>query len=68
MKLTPGLTPHWDLLKRRLENVCPSPTGSSLWRWNSSSPEDFQHAFMLQVSSYDRVGVLHGASCPKPEP
>lgn len=60
MKLTTGLQPHWDLLKRRLENVCPRPTGSALWRWNSS-PQDFQHPFMLQVSSYDRVGVLHGA-------
>ena len=60
MELTAGLPPHWELLKRRLEAVCPHPTGSALWRW-SSSPEDFQHPFTLQVSSYDRVGVLHGA-------
>ena len=30
------------------------------WRW-TATPADFQHPFLLQVSSYDRVGVLHGA-------
>ena len=44
--------------------VCPSPSDVTPWRW-TVTPADFQHPFLLQVSSYDRVGVLHGALSPR---
>jgi hypothetical protein len=31
-----------------------------LWRWNSRGSEPLQHPFLLQVTSYNREGVLHG--------
>ena len=46
----------------RPPQVCPSPSDVTPWRW-TATPADFQHPFLLQVSSYDRVGVLHGARC-----
>jgi len=76
VQLSLGVPAHWALLKRRLEAVCPSAAGEhQLWRW-SSLPRDFQHPFLLQVSSYDRRGFLHGARpararpapCPAPLP
>lgn len=52
---------HWRLLKTRLEGLCPTSTGN-MWlrRWRDAAI-DFANPFLLQVSSYDRVGVLHGA-------
>ena len=52
---------HWALLRRRLEAICPSTHGDhSMWRYTSRT-RDTQHPFLLQVTSYDRRGFLHGA-------
>jgi hypothetical protein len=52
---------HWLLLKSRLEKICPRSQGAqALWRWNSRGSEPLQHPFLLQVTSYNREGVLHG--------
>lgn len=52
---------HWPLLRRRLEAICPSTHGDhSMWRYTSRT-RDTQHPFLLQVTSYDRRGFLHGA-------
>jgi hypothetical protein len=68
VQLSVGVPAHWALLKRRLEAVCPSAAGEhQLWRW-SSLPRDFQHPFLLQVSSYDRRGFLHGARPARTRP
>eukprot|EP00891_Asterochloris_glomerata_P008160 jgi/Astpho2/8160/e_gw1.00120.231.1_t len=57
--LCPGIPAHWALLKARLEKICPSgQAATSLWRWTSDRVE-VQHPFLLQVTSYDRAGVLH---------
>ena len=54
---------HWLLLKSRLEKICPRTQGAqALWRWNSRTSESLQHPFLLQVTSYNREGVLHGQS------
>ncbi|KAK9803674.1 hypothetical protein WJX72_010742 [[Myrmecia] bisecta] len=59
VELAAGVSPHWKLLKTRLEKVCPTTNNThTLWRWHSN-PKDFQHPFLLQVTSYDRRGVLH---------
>lgn len=51
---------HWLLLKSRLEKICPRSQGAqALWRWNSRGAEPLQHPFLLQVTSYNREGVLH---------
>ncbi|KAL3157737.1 hypothetical protein ABBQ32_012162 [Trebouxia sp. C0010 RCD-2024] len=51
---------HWPLLKTRLEKICPRSQGAqALWRWNSRGQEPLQHPFLLQVTSYNREGVLH---------
>lgn len=60
VKLGAGVPAHWSLLKRRLEAICPNSHGDySLWR--NTRRQDFQHPFLLQVTSYDRRGFLHGA-------
>ena len=62
-KVTLGqaMRPHWALLRRRLEAICPSTHGDhSMWRYTSRT-RDTQHPFLLQVTSYDRRGFLHGA-------
>ena len=52
---------HWLLLKARLEKICPRSQGAqALWRWNSRGQEPLQQPFLLQVTSYNREGVLHG--------
>ena len=52
---------HWLLLKSRLEKICPRSQGAqALWRWNSRGQEPLQLPFLLQVTSYNREGVLHG--------
>ena len=52
---------HWLLLKTRLEKICPRSQGAqALWRWNRQGQEPLQHPFLLQVTSYNREGVLHG--------
>ena len=54
---------HWLLLKSRLEKICPRTQGAqALWRWNSRTSESLQHPFLLQVTSYNREGVLHGTA------
>ena len=56
---------HWALLRRRLEAICPSTHGDhSMWRYTSRT-RDTQHPFLLQVTSYDRRGFLHGALRPR---
>jgi (p)ppGpp synthase/HD superfamily hydrolase len=57
-----GVPPRWQLLKSRLEAICPSGTDSlqQLWRWRSAPKE--QQAFLLQVAGYDRQGMLHSLS------
>lgn len=57
--LNSNVPPRWNLLKTRLEAVCPSGADSirSLWRWRSLPKE--QMPFLLQVASYDRQGMLH---------
>lgn len=63
-KVTLGqaMPPHWSLLRRRLEAICPSTHGDhSMWRYTSRT-RDTQHPFLLQVTSYDRRGFLHGES------
>ncbi len=65
-KVTLGqaMPPHWSLLRRRLEAICPSTHGDhSMWRYTSRT-RDTQHPFLLQVTSYDRRGFLHGARPP----
>ncbi|CAK0784176.1 hypothetical protein CVIRNUC_007379 [Coccomyxa viridis] len=60
-KVTLGqaMRPHWALLRRRLEAICPSTHGDhSMWRYTSRT-RDTQHPFLLQVTSYDRRGFLH---------
>ena len=62
-KVTLGqaMPPHWSLLRRRLEAICPTTHGDhSMWRYTSRT-RDTQHPFLLQVTSYDRRGFLHGA-------
>lgn len=50
---------HWVLLKSRLEKICPRSQGAqALWRWNSHT-EPSQNPFLLEVTSYNREGVLH---------
>lgn len=52
---------HWLLLKSRLEKICPRSQGAqALWRWTSRTSEPLLHPFLLQVTSYNREGVLHG--------
>ena len=66
-KVTLGqaMPPHWSLLRRRLEAICPSTHGDhSMWRYTSRT-RDTQHPFLLQVTSYDRRGFLHGAPPPR---
>jgi UTP:GlnB (protein PII) uridylyltransferase len=60
--LSAGVPPRWQLLKSRLEAICPSGTDSlqQLWRWRSAPKE--QQAFLLQVAGYDRQGMLHSLS------
>lgn len=57
--LNSNVPPRWNLLKTRLEGVCPSGADSirSLWKWRSLPKE--QPAFLIQVTSYDRQGMLH---------
>ena len=58
---------HWLLLKSRLEKICPRSQGAqALWRWNSRGSEPLQHPFLLQVTSYNREGVLHGVCLAQP--
>ena len=57
---------HWRLLKSRLEALCPTSTGSMWMRHYRNGTPDTEHPFLLQVSSYDRVGVLHGAQLGSP--
>lgn len=52
---------HWRLLKSRLEALCPTSTGNMWLRHYRNGAVDTEHPFLLQVSSYDRVGVLHGS-------
>ena len=59
--LTSGMPAHWRLLKSRLEALCPTSTGNMWMRHYRNGTVDTEHPFLLQVSSYDRVGVLHGA-------
>lgn len=59
--LTSGMPAHWRLLKSRLEALCPTSTGNMWMRQHRNGAVDTEHPFLLQVSSYDRVGVLHGA-------
>lgn len=60
--LSSGVPPRWQLLKSRLEAICPSGTDSlqQLWRWRSVPKE--QQPFLLQVAGYDRQGMLHSLS------
>lgn len=60
--LSSGVPPRWQLLKLRLEAICPSGTDTleQLWRWRSVSKE--QPPFLLQVAGYDRQGMLHSLS------
>ncbi|KAI3435844.1 hypothetical protein D9Q98_001902 [Chlorella vulgaris] len=60
--LSSGVPPRWQLLKSRLESICPSGTDTlqQLWRWRSMPKE--QQAFLLQVAGYDRQGMLHSLS------
>lgn len=60
--LSSGVPPRWQLLKSRLEAICPSGTDTlqQLWRWRSVPKE--QQAFLLQVAGYDRHGMLHSLS------
>lgn len=53
-----GVPPRWQLLKSRLEGICPTGTDTlhQLWRWRSVPKE--QPAFLLQV----RRAVF--GSCP----
>lgn len=53
------MPPRWNLLKSRLEAVCPNGADQirSLWKWRSLPKE--QMPFLLQVASYDRQGMLH---------
>lgn len=54
---------HWPLLKTRLEKICPRSQGAqALWRWNNRGQETLQQPFLLQVTSYNCEGVLHGKS------
>lgn len=57
-----GVPPRWQLLKSRLEGICPSGTDTlqQLWRWRSVPKE--QQPFLLQASGYDRQGMLHSLS------
>lgn len=58
VQLSSGVPPRWQLLRSRLCSMCPSGAGlGSLWRWRSLPKE--QPAFLLQVASYDRRGMLH---------
>ena len=60
VKLGAGVPAHWPLLKRRLEAICPNSHGDySLWR--KTRRQDYENPFLLQVTSYDRRGFLHGA-------
>ncbi|KAL4458483.1 hypothetical protein ABPG75_013348 [Micractinium tetrahymenae] len=60
--LSSGVPPRWQLLKSRLEGICPTGTDTlqQLWRWRSVPKE--QPAFLLQVAGYDRQGMLHSLS------
>lgn len=60
--LSSGVPPRWQLLKSRLEAICPSGTDSlqQLWRWRMVPKE--QQPFLLQVAGYDRQGMLHSLS------
>ena len=59
-----GVPAHWPLLKRRLEAICPNLHGEThLWRFAGRGQAP-QHPFLLQVTSYDRRGFLHGAPPP----
>lgn len=53
-----GVPPRWQLLKSRLEGICPTGTDTlqQLWRWRSMPKE--QPAFLLQVRArcLQRVG------------
>ena len=56
-----GVPAHWPLLKRRLEAITPNPHAEThLWRF-AGRAQAAQHPFLLQVTSYDRRGFLHGA-------
>jgi hypothetical protein len=57
--LSSGVPPRWSLLKSRLGEICPSGTDAlrQLWRLRLEPKE--QRPFLLQVSSYDRQGMLH---------
>lgn len=58
VQLSSGVPPRWQLLRTRLVSMCPSGAGlGRLWRWRSLPKE--QPAFLLQVASYDRRGMLH---------
>lgn len=58
--LTPGMPPHWRLLKARLEDLCPK----SLWitSWNRTNPADVA-PFLLQVPSPPHAAP--GAALPR---
>ncbi|PSC71312.1 ACT domain-containing ACR9-like [Micractinium conductrix] len=60
--LSSGVPPRWQLLKSRLEGICPKGTDTlqRLWRWRSVPKE--QPPFLLQVAGYDRQGMLHSLS------
>ena len=61
VKVGAGVPAHWPLLKRRLEAICPNLHGEThLWRFAARARPP-QHPFLLQVTSYDRRGFLHGA-------
>lgn len=57
VRLAPRMPAHWKLLKTRLLELCPK----HLWinSWRPPNPADVLVPFLLQVSSYDRAGVLH---------
>ncbi|KDD75230.1 hypothetical protein H632_c796p2, partial [Helicosporidium sp. ATCC 50920] len=62
VQLSSGVPPRWQLLKSRLEIMCPNGMDSlsALYKWRSLPKE--HPPFLLQVASYDRAGMLHSLS------
>ena len=57
-----GVPPRWQLLKSRLDAICPSGTDTlqQLWRWRSMPKE--QQPFLLQASPVWRAAMPSAAN------
>lgn len=56
--LSSGVPPRWNLLKSRLQEICPADS-EALRNLVRTTSRELQQPFTVHVSGYDRQGMLH---------